>query len=64
MESFTREIITASQNFNENDELREMLANFAQGLFEEGLIQLSTRYNKETGEILKELSMKIVKDNR
>ena len=42
MESYTREIITTSQNFNENDELREMLANFAQGLFEEGLIQLST----------------------
>ena len=64
MESYTREIVTASQNFNENDELREMLANFAQGLFEEGLIQFSTRYDKETGEILKNLSMKIVKDNR
>lgn len=64
MESYTREIITATQKFNENDELHEMLANFAQGLFEEGLIQLSTRYHKETGEILKELSMKIVKDNR
>jgi hypothetical protein len=64
MGSYTREIITATQNFNENDKLREMLADFAQGLFEEGLIQLSTRYHKETGEIFKELSMKIVKEER
>ena len=64
MGSFTREIITASQNFNENDELSEMLANFAQGLFEEGLIQLSTRYHKETGEIYKELSAKLVREVR
>lgn len=64
MESFTREILTATQKFGENDKLSEMLAEFAQGLFEEGLIQLSTRYHKETGEILKELSMKIVKDNK
>lgn len=64
MSLFTREIITASQNFNENDKLSEMLAEFAQGLFEEGLIQLSTRYDKETGEIYKELRAKLIKEER
>ena len=64
MESFTREISTATQKFGENDKLSEMLAVFAQGLFEEGLIQLSTRYNKETGKIYKELSAKLVREER
>lgn len=64
MESFTREIITANQQFEENDKLSEMLTEFAQGLFEEGLIQLSTRYDKETGEIYKELSAKLVREDR
>lgn len=64
MGSYTREIITATQNFDENDKLREMLADFAESLFKEGLIQLSTRYHKETGEIFKVLSMQIVKENR
>lgn len=64
MESFTREILTATQKFGENAKLSTMLADFAQALFEDGLIQISTRYDKETGEILKNLSMKIVKDNR
>lgn len=64
MESFTREISTATQKFGENYKLSEMLAVFAQGLFEEGLIQLSTRYNKETGKIYKELSAKLVREER
>ena len=62
MESFTREIITATQRFDENDKLSEILADFAQELFEEGLIQLSTRYDKETDKIYKELSAKLVRD--
>lgn len=41
-----------------------MLADFAQALFEDGLIQLSTRYDKETGEIYKELSAKLVREVR
>ena len=64
MGSFTREIIIATQKFGENDKLNEMLAEFAQGLFEEGLIQLSTRYDKETGEIYKELSAKLMREVR
>lgn len=64
MESFTREILTATQRFDENDKLSEMLAEFAQDLFEEGLIQLSTRYNKETGKIYKELSAKLIREDR
>jgi septation ring formation regulator EzrA len=64
MESFTREVSTATQKFGENDKLSEMLAMFAQGLFEEGLIQLSTRYDKDTGQIYKELSAKLIRDNR
>lgn len=64
MESYTREIITASQKFDENDKLSEMLANFAQGLFEEGLIKISTRYDRETGEIYKELSAKLMREVR
>ena len=64
MESFTREISTATQKFGENDKLSEMLAKFAQGLFEEGFIQLSTRYDKETGEIYKELRAKLIKEER
>lgn len=64
METFTREILTASQQFDENDKLSEMLATFAQGLFEEGLIKISTRYDRETGEIYKELSAKLVKEER
>jgi hypothetical protein len=64
MGSYTREIITATQKFNENDKLREMLADFAESLFKDGLIHLSTRYDKETGEIFKVLSVQIVKENR
>ena len=37
MESFTREILTATQKFGENAKLSTMLADFAQALFEEGL---------------------------
>ena len=64
MESYTREISTATQKFGENDKLSEMLAKFAQGLFEEGLIQLSTRYDKVTGEIYKVLKAKLIKEER
>ena len=64
MESFTREISTATQKFGENDKLSEMLAEFAQGLFEEGLIKISTGYDKETGKIYKELSAKLIRDVR
>ena len=64
MGSYTREIITATQKFDENAKLSEMLADFAQELFEEGLIQLSTRYDKETGSIYKELSAKLVREER
>ena len=62
MGSYTREILTATQKFGENDKLSTMLAEFAQELFEEGLIQLSTRYDKETGEIYKELSAKLMRE--
>ena len=64
MESFTREIITATQRFDENDKLSKMLAVFAQELFEEGLIKISTRYDKDTGEIYKELSAKLIREVR
>ena len=64
MESFTREIITATQRFDENDKLSKMLAVFAQELFEEGLIKISTRYDKDTGEIYKELSAKLMREVR
>lgn len=64
MESYTREIITASSTYTEDSILSEMLADFAQALFEDGLIQLSTRYDKETGEIYKELSAKMIRENR
>ena len=64
MESFTREILTATQKFGENAKLSTMLADFAQALFEDGLIQLSTRYDKNTGEIYKELNAKIIRDDR
>ena len=64
MESFIRETLTATQHFEENAKLSEMLAEFAQGLFEEGLIQLSTRYDKETGNVYKELSAKLIREER
>jgi hypothetical protein len=64
MESFTREILTATQKFGENDKLSEMLADFAQGLFEDGLIKISTRYDKDTGEIYKELRAKLMREER
>lgn len=64
MESFTREILTATQKFGENDKLSEMLTEFAKELFEEGLIKISTRYDKDTGEIYKELSAKMIRENR
>ena len=64
MGSYTREILTAAQRFNENDKLSEMLAEFAQELFEDGLIKISTRYDKDTGEIYKELSAKLIRDSR
>ena len=62
MGSYTREILTATQKFGENTKLSTMLADFAQALFEEGFIQLSTRYDKKTGEIYKELSAKIIRE--
>ena len=62
MGSYTREIITATQKFDENTKLSEMLADFAQELFEEGLIKISTHYDKETGKIYKELSAQIIRD--
>ena len=64
MESYTREIVTAAMKFDENDKLSKMLAEFAQGLFEEGLIKISTGYNKETGKIYKELSAKLIREER
>lgn len=64
MESFTREILTATQKFDENYKLSEMLADFAQELFEEGLIKISTRYDKETGKIYKELSAKLIREDK
>lgn len=64
MESFTREVLTATQKFGENDKLSEMLADFAQGLFEDGLIKISTRYDKDTGEIYKELRAKLIREER
>ena len=64
MESYTREVITATQKFGEDNKLSEMLAEFAQELFEEGLITISTCYDKETGEIYKELSAKLVREVR
>ena len=64
MESYTREIITASQKFEENAKLSEMLADFAKELFEEGLIKISTSYDKDTGEIYKELSVKLMREVR
>ena len=62
MESYTREILTAAQRFDENAKLSEMLAEFAQELFEDGLIKISTRYDKETGKIYKELSAKLMRE--
>ena len=64
MGSYTREVLTATQKFGENDKLSEILAEFAQGLFEEGLIKISTGYNKETGKLYKELSVKLIKEER
>ena len=64
MGSYIRETLTVTQQFEENDKLSEILAAFAQGLFEEGLIQLSTRYDKETGKIYKELSAKLMREVR
>jgi hypothetical protein len=64
MESFTREFITATQKFDENGKLSEMLADFAQELFKDGLIKISTGYDKETGKIYKELSTKLIREKR
>ncbi len=64
MESFTREVLTATQKFDENDKLSEMLTDFAQGLFEDGLIKISTRYDKDTGKIYKELSAILIREVR
>ena len=62
MGSFTREILTATQKFDENDKLSEMLAEFAKEIFEERLIKISTCYDKETDKIYKELSAKLMKE--
>ena len=64
MESYTREIITANQQFEENAKLSEILTDFAQGLFEERLIKISTGYDKETGNLYKELSAKLIREKR
>lgn len=64
MESYTREIVTANQQFEENAKLSEILTIFAQGLFEEGLIKISTGYDKETGELYKELRAKLIREER
>lgn len=62
MESYTREIITASQRYPENTKISEMLTGFAKSLFEEALIKISTRYDAETGKVYKQLSTKLVKE--
>lgn len=64
METYTREIITANQQFAENAKLSEILTIFAQGLFEEGLIKISTGYDKETGKLYKELRAKLIREER
>ena len=52
------------RSFDENDKLSEMLVTFAQELFEEGLIKISTHYDKETEKIYKELSAQLVRETR
>lgn len=57
MGSYKVETATISCNYSEDVELNEAIAMFAKSLWEEGFLNVSTKYDKETGEIFRELSI-------
>lgn len=48
---------TISCDYPESIDLNEAIAMFADALFKEGYLNVSTKYNKETGELYRELSI-------
>lgn len=57
MESYKVQTATISCDYPENVELNKAIAMFAKSLWEEGFLNISTKYDKETGEIFRELSI-------
>lgn len=57
MNSYKVQTSTISCEYPENVELNKAIAMFAKSLWEEGFLNVSIKYNKETGEIFRELSI-------
>ena len=63
MGSYTVQTSTISCNYSEDVELNEAIAMFAKALWEEGFLNVSVKYDKETGKIFRELSINANKKN-
>lgn len=57
MGHYTVQTSTISCDYPENVELNDAIAMFAKSLWEEGFLNVSVKYDKETGEIFRELSI-------
>lgn len=57
MGSYKVQTATISCNYSEDVGLNEAIAMFAESLWEEGFLNVAIKYDKETGEIFRELSI-------
>lgn len=57
MGSYKVETATISCDYPEDVKLNEAIAMFANSLWEEGFLNIATKYDKETGKIFRELSI-------
>lgn len=63
MRSYKIQSATICCNYSEDIELNEAIAMFADVLWKEGFLNISTKYDKETGKIFRELSIDANKKN-
>lgn len=59
---YEKQITTISCDYPEYIEINEALAMFAKSLWEEGYINILTKYDKETGLIIRDLSIEASKN--
>ena len=61
MKAFKVKTYTVECNYEENMSLNEAIHSFSEFLFKEGLIDVNTLYDKETGELYRKLSIEVNK---
>ena len=61
MNAYTIKSYNVECNYSEDKTLNESLKEFADFLFKEGLIDVNTLYDKETGELFRRLSIDVNK---